>query len=117
MSQNIHDTNVPLIRKEVYSMIEDVKEIISKGELPSDYTYRLSKKYKHLAKTSKTLFTFIISKCGSNEFSNHKFDENLTMMLHTIEKIQSSSMSQYDASAAVGGKLAKQYIPQLKDKE
>jgi hypothetical protein len=115
MSQNIHDTNTSLIKEQVSLMIDELREIVWRGESPSDFEYSLSKKYKHLATASPTLFSFVL-KNGSeaDELQRHKFRENLDMMLKAIEKIQNASMSQYDASAAVGTKLAQQYIPQLK---
>jgi hypothetical protein len=104
MSGNIHDTNINIIKKEVYDLIYDLEnnnDIIGK--------------YNYLTSTSKTLYEYIIK--NYNKQLNESFINNLEMMLNGIEKIQKSrntEKEQHDQSVLIGEKLASQYIPQLK---
>jgi hypothetical protein len=104
MSGNIHDTNINIIKKEVYDLIHDLEnnnDIIGK--------------YNYLTSTSKTLYEYIIK--NYNKQINESFINNLEMMLNGIEKIQKSrntEKEQHDQSVLIGEKLASQYIPQLK---
>jgi hypothetical protein len=104
MSGNIHDTNINIIKKEVYDLIYDLEnnnDIIGK--------------YNYLTSTSKTLYEYIIK--NYNKQINESFINNLEMMLNGIEKIQKSrntEKEQHDQSVLIGEKLASQYIPQLK---
>lgn len=104
MSNSIHDTNVNKIREE----IEQIYEILSIGVLKSESV--LEKQFPYLFKTSPTLFKYIIKNYKGDK---KQFNKNINMMLNLIFKIQTSEISQHDASAVVGEFIGKQYIPQL----
>lgn len=112
MSGNIHDTNINQIKTEVYNLIDDLKQL---NEDPCEHEYRFKKKYKYLYNTSQSLFSFIISNWGKDEFNQNFFNKTLELMLTQIEKIQQSRISQYDASSNVGSHLATTFIPQLRE--
>ena len=114
MSQNIHNTNVNEIHKQVSSLLIDLDDIISKNEEPSDFANSLHKRYKTLFTTSKTLFDFILKNYGNNTFDKSHFQKNLDMMLNAILNIQNSQLTQEQASISIGKSLASQYIPQYK---
>lgn len=104
MSGNIHDTNINIIKKEVYDLIYDLEN-----------NNDIVGKYNYLTSTSKTLYEYIIK--NYNKQLNESFINNLEMMLNGIEKIQKSrntEKEQHDQSVLIGEKLASQYIPQLK---
>jgi predicted RNA-binding protein with PIN domain len=113
MSGNIHDTNVSNIRCEVSKLIADLSSIVQCGESPADHADELERKYKAISKTSKTLFQFIVTQYGTERFDERFFKQTLNSMLTQVEKIQSSELSQHDASSNIGALLAKNFIPQL----
>ena len=117
MSNNIHDTNVELIRKQVKDLIDECESILNNGETLSNYENLFSDKYKHLISTSTTLYKFICTQIQQNfrNFNKISFQQRVDMMLNAILNIQSSNISQYDASVMIGEKLARDYIPQGRD--
>lgn len=110
MSNNIHDTNIYVIKTQVDDMIKDILEnnIKDKDILES--------KYDRLFNTSKTLFNRIYKDTTQNSFDKDSFYKNLNHMLKLIFKIQKSEISQHKASEEIGTSLAKQYIPSLQEK-
>ena len=113
-NERIHKTNVDLIRKQVYDLIKDLEGNHS-SSIQSDPSL-LEEKYNYLFNTSKTLFKYIVTQYGTSRFNQDVLDKNLDMMLKSITKIQSSKLTQEDASIQIGESLAKQYIPQMQDK-
>jgi hypothetical protein len=107
MSNNIHDTNVDKIKNQVYDLITDIKN----GETNTEF---LESKYTYLHLTSKTLFNFVCKEVKKPTFNKRQFDKNLEQMLNNIISIQTSKLSQNDASENIGKLLAKQFIPQYK---
>lgn len=107
MSNNIHDTKTDLIKKEVYDLLNDISKV---EYLSESYKSNLEQKYKYLHTTSKTLFNFVL-KQKNITFDKASFDKNLDMMLCSISLIQSSKVSQYDASAKISESLAHEFIP------
>lgn len=114
MSNNIHDTNVELIREQVNNLIDECESILKNGEALSNYENNFSIKYKDLISTSNTLYTFTLQQDFKN-FDRDAFQQRLDMMLNVILNIQSSKISQYDASVIIGEKLARDYIPQCRE--
>lgn len=115
MSNNIHDTNVDLIRKQVNDLIEESRHILKNGEQISDYENQFSFTYKYLINTSKTLYKYICNQMqnyNNKQFDEDAFKQKLDMMLNAILNIQKSNITQYDASVMIGEKLASDYIPQ-----
>lgn len=113
MSNNIHDTDVKLIKKQVDTFLFDL-EYYSKGnDTPSIDFFK--KKFNYLLCTSKSLFNFIYTNYPKDNFSKSSFTDNVNKMLDYILQIQQGSISQYDASGHVGSLIGKQFIPQLKD--
>jgi len=117
MSNNIHDTNVELIREQVKNLIDECESILKNGETLSNYENHFSIKYEHLINTSNTLYTFICTQLQQNfrNFDRDALQQRLDMMLNVILNIQSSKISQYDASVIIGEKLARDYIPQCRE--
>lgn len=117
MSNNIHDTNVELIREQVNNLIDECESILKNGEPLSNYENLFSEKYKHLISTSTTLYKFICKQMQQNftNFNKVAFQQRLDMMLNAILNIQNSKISQYDASVMIGEKLAHDYIPQCRE--
>lgn len=107
MSNNIHDTKVDKIKKQVYDLIDDIKN----GEHNTEV---LEEKYSYLYSTSKTLFNFVYKEVKKPNFNKQQFDRNLEQMLNHIVKIQNDELSQNKASENIGKLLAKQFIPQYK---
>ena len=107
MSNNIHDTKVEQIKQQVYDLIEDCQK---------DNQEDLESKYNYLYSTSKTLFNFVIKESRKSTFNKSVFDKNLKEMLKHIVLIQKEEISQNTASENIGKLLAKQYIPQYKNK-
>lgn len=112
MSGNINDTNVDTITEQVDNLLYDLKSR-AEGE-PIDEA-RLQRKYKHLYKTSKTLFNFILKNHKDNNFDKEYFDKTLNLMLGSIRSIQNKSSSVHDESVLVGKHLAQTFIPQYKN--
>jgi hypothetical protein len=110
MSNNIHDTNVELIREQVNNLIDECESILKNGEALSNYENHFSIKYKDLISTSNTLYTFTLQQ----DFKNYDRDA-FQQRLNVILNIQSSKISQYDASVTIGEKLARDYIPQCRE--
>ena len=104
MSNVIHNTNVQKIRDE----ITQLSDILSIGIIKSESV--LQNKFSYLFNTSPTLFKFIIKNHKQNK---EQFNKNIDIMLNLIFKIQTSEMTQHDASAVVGQFIGEQYIPQL----
>jgi DNA polymerase III gamma/tau subunit len=117
MSNNIHDTDVELIRKQVDDLIDECENLLKNGESLSNYETSFSNKYKHLITTSNTLYKFICTQMQQNfrNFNRVALQQRLDMMLNAILNIQNSKISQYDASVMIGEKLAKDYIPQCRE--
>lgn len=110
MSENINDTDVVIIKKEVQNMVNDIKNNNKDKEV-------LQEKYKMLFKTSKTLFNRIYTDASMSNFNKDQFYLRLDKMLELIYNIQNSNISQNTASEEIGTILAKEYIPQLKDNQ
>jgi len=108
---SIQNTKVPIIREQVVALQNDLKELLLHGEDISQWNDNLAKKYKHLSKTSNTLFKFIVYESQKPNFDKAHFDATINMMLDSIEKIQKSEVSQYDASVNVGTHLASKFFP------
>jgi hypothetical protein len=111
MSNNIHDTNIYVVKTQVDSMINDM--LVNK--ITDEET--LKEKYQSLHQISKTLFTFIHKDITNKKFDKTSFEKNLNEMLKLIFKIQKKEITQDKASEFVGNSLAQQYIPEsiLKD--
>jgi len=107
-TSNIHNTDVEKIKNEVNDLLELLNTNVCKSENV------LQKRFSYLFTTSPTLFKFIIKNHNGNKTNLYK---NIDMMLSLIKNIQTSKISQYDASAIVGQKIGEQYIPQLKKEE
>lgn len=115
MSNNIHDTNVDLIRKQVNDLIEESSRILKNGEQISDYENQFAFNYKYLISTSNTLYKYICNQMknyNNKRFDQEAFRQKLDMMLNAILNIQKSNITQHDASIMIGEKLASDYIPQ-----
>ena len=69
-------------------------------------------KYKYIFETSPGLFNFIFTQFNTDNFDKEQFLKNLNIMLSAIEDIQSSKITQHDASVNIGETLAAQFIPQ-----
>lgn len=102
---NIHKTNVDKIKTEINNMLDVLSTNILKSEVV------LKKRFAYLHETSPALFNFILK---NHDGDKDKFYKNINMMLELIKDIQTSKISQYDASALVGQNIGEQYIPQLK---
>jgi len=111
MSNAIHNTNVQKIRDE----ITQLSDILSIGIIKSESV--LQNKFSYLFNTSPTLFKFIINNHKQNKEqttqNKEQFNKNIDKMLSLIFKIQTSEITQHDASAIVGQFIGEQYIPQL----
>jgi hypothetical protein len=105
-SSNIHNTNVEKIKLEVDNMLELLKTNVLNSETV------LKKRFEYLFKTSPALFNFILKNHKNNPV---QFKKNLDTMLTLIFKIQTSEISQHDASVVVGKYIGEQYIPQLQE--
>jgi phage regulator Rha-like protein len=116
MSGNIHDTIVRDIRREIDDLIEELRRIEISQESISEWTNTLQRKYKHLYRTSNTLFKFIVSNYGTPNFNEVFFNQTIDLMLNKIASIQNSQITQEDASTNVGTHLAHTFIPQLNQK-
>ena len=114
MSGNIHDTNTNTVNSQVKELLQELDEILQNNESIEPYTSDLKKKYHYLCSTSQTLYNYILKQYGKPNFDKVFFNKNLNMMLRSIENIQKSKVSQYDASVSIGKELASQYIPNLK---
>lgn len=119
MSNNIHDTNVQVIRQQVNDLIDECESILANGEKLSDYESIFADKYSCLIKTSNTLYKFICNQMQSTfkTFNRSVLQQRLDMMLNAILNIQNSQISQYDASVMIGEKLAQDYIPQCRESD
>lgn len=110
MSNNIADTDIDLIRKEIFELITILKQI---PRLSEEREYELSKQFSHLYNTSKTLFKFIINNANSKTTPNHNqnfFIKTIDLMLNKISDIQKGKLSQLEASSIIGTHVAKEYI-------
>lgn len=114
MSGNINDTKTNIIKDNVGNLINDLDEILNKGENVSDYEYKLKKKYKSLDKTSPALFNLIFKEYNTPNFNKNRLQSILNIMLQQIDRIQTSNVTQHDASVTIGEHLAQTFIPQLK---
>ena len=119
MSGNINDTNTNKVNFQVKELLQELDEILKNNESIDFYesidSSNLKNKYNYLWSTSQTLYNYILRQYGKPNFDKEFFYRNLNMMLHSIENIQKSKVSQYDASVSVGKELASQYIPNLKN--
>lgn len=106
MTNNIYNTQVDKIQREVDGLVED----LTLGRCIED----LKVKYEYLHSTSNTLFTFIIKEHQKNDFNKDTLNKNLEPMLKQIILIQKKQLTQNDASENIGKLLARQYIPQYK---
>lgn len=111
MSGNINDTNVDTITEQVDDLLHELNTHTDGG--PIDEA-RLQRKYKHLYKTSKTLFNFIIKNHNTDKFDKEYFDKTLNLMLGSIRSIQNKSSSVHNESVLIGKHLAHTFIPQYK---
>ena len=111
---SIHNTKVSLIKTQITELQNELNDLVSKGEDLSQWSDSLSRKYKHLSKTSNTLFKYILNESTKPNFDKKHFDTTINMMLSGIEKIQNSEVSQYDASVQVGTHLANKFFPRAK---
>lgn len=114
MSGNINDTNTNKVNFQVNELLQELDEILKNNDSIDSYTSDLKNKYNYLWSTSQTLYNYILRQYGKPNFDKEFFNKNLNMMLQSIENIQKSKVSQYDASVSVGKELASQYIPNLK---
>ena len=111
MSSNIHNTKVDLITEQVDNLLFHLKTNNNKEEVDVIF---LQRKYKHLFKTSPTLFNFIIKNYNTPKFDKEYFDKTLNLMLGSIKQVQDNNTSVHNASVLVGQHLAETFIPQLK---
>jgi hypothetical protein len=116
MSNNIHDTKVEKIKKEVYNLLQDIQEEFIETNISTHLQDKLETKYHYLHSTSKTLFNFICKEAIKPTFNKSQFNINLDNMLKHIIKIQKEEISQNTASENIGKLLATQFIPQYKKK-
>ena len=100
-SNNIHNTDVEKIKLEVDNMLELLKTNVLNSETV------LKKRFEYLFKTSPALFNFILKNHKNNPV---QFKKNLDTMLTLIFKIQTSEISQHDASVVVGKHVAHRYM-------
>jgi hypothetical protein len=114
MSGNINDTNTSIVKTNVNLLINDLDDILNKGENINDYEYKMKKKYKNLINTSSSLFNLIYKEYNTPNFNRQHLQNVLDIMLQQIEKIQQSQTTQHDASVTIGEHLAQTFIPQLK---
>lgn len=112
MSGNINDTNVTSIRQQIEELIQELHVLHDSQDI-SQWTQTLQRKYKHLYRTSNTLFNFIVNNYGTSRFNDAFFHQTIDLMLNKISSIQQSRITQEDASAYVGTHLAHKFIPQL----
>jgi protoheme ferro-lyase len=113
MSGNIKDTDVELVKKEVFDLINDLENYTKSSRNLNVYEEAMKKKYKNLFNTSKTLFNLIFNQFKDKKFDKEYFNFMVNKMLSYITKIQNNEISQYDASANIGTDLAEKYIPNL----
>jgi hypothetical protein len=106
MSNNIHDTNIYIVKTQVDEMINDM--LVNK--ITDEEC--LKEKYQRLYEISKTLFSFIHKNITNKKFDKSSFEKNLNEMLKLIFKIQKEEITQDKASELVGSSLAQQYIPE-----
>jgi hypothetical protein len=111
MSGNIQDTDVNLVKTQVYNLLNDLSDSDDRNE------EFFKRKYKYLATHFGSLFKYIVSSYGTTRFNQRFFDQTLTMMLNKVQNIQENRISQHDASVSVGTHLAQTYIPHLNDTE
>jgi hypothetical protein len=114
MSGNIQDTNVETLQLQIDQLMTEIDAIKSRGDSVADWESTLRKRYKHLSKTSDTLFKYIVTNYGTTRFDQDFFSNTIQMMLSKIAEIQSSRVTQQDASEKVGTHLATTFIPQLR---
>jgi hypothetical protein len=112
MSNNIHDTNVNLIKTQVLSLMNDI-DVLDPSESALDSQHVFKQKYKHLSSTSDTLFKYILKNYNQKNFNRRFFQTTLHLMLNNISQIQDNKVTQHNASSQVGEHLAKEYIPHL----
>jgi hypothetical protein len=108
MAGNTHNTKVDLITDQVDNLLRHLE---SRNDTDTD---ALQRKYKHLFKTSPTLFNFIVKNYNTPKFDKEHFDKTLNLMLGSIRQIQDNNTSVHNASVLVGQHLAESFIPQLK---
>jgi len=106
INENIHKTNVELIREEINAFIQDLR---NRDTIQSDTFFET--KYAVLYGTSKSLFKMILNEARKPNFDHFKFFAKLNPMLDLILQIQNSEVSQYHASEKVGVILADEFIP------
>jgi len=105
--KTIQDTNVQKLQYEIYNLLE----LLDKNTLKSESV--LKKNFSVLYETSPTLFNFILK--NHDKQDRKQLISNIDMMLSLVLKVQTSKISLYDASVAVGNSIGKQYISQLHD--
>jgi hypothetical protein len=104
-NENIHETNVTVIREEINNMINELRSTESRDE--SYY----QTKYSTLFGTSQTLFKMVLTEARKSNFDHWSFFAKLNPMLDLVLKIQNSEISQYKASENIGLLLGKEFIP------
>lgn len=114
MSGNVKDTNVHKVRSDVAKLTEELNDLRNRNEDIMSWSDTLSRKYRYLVKTSKTLFNYIIKEYAKDAFDLVFFNRTLEMMLAHITQIQQSDISQHDASVNIGSHLANTFIPQIR---
>lgn len=108
MSDNIHDTKIDMIKRDVDLLIKDLS-----SDIFYDLDY-LKNKYHYLFTTSSTLFNLITNNVNKKNFNKDLFYKNIDEMLKYISLIQKNEITQHNASENIGTLLAEQFIP--KDK-
>lgn len=118
MSNTIHNTKVTFIKNEVFDLIKELslmryvhKPKRNHNDQDDVNVVYLKNKYKNLSSTSPTLFNLILSEATKNSFDKTAFNNKINEMLDLITNIQSSKISQDDASEKVGVMLANEFIP------
>ena len=114
MSGNIHDTKTIRLKDDVGKLKTELDDLLANGEKIDEWESTLRTKYKYICSTSESLFKMIVSSYGTSRFNKDFFENTLNMMLQKIEDIQSSKISQHNASHNVGEHLASNFIPQLR---
>lgn len=107
---DINNTNVPVLRQQISSLVIDVKN--------GNYDFDEAKtRYAELYNTSGTLFDMIVKDIPklmtSGEFGMQdeiKFIDRINNMLLLVKKIQDGKISQYNASVKIGQELGSEYL-------
>lgn len=115
MSGNIRDTKVSTIKQQIDDLLIDAQTVLDNGERLEDWVDTFRARYKHLAKTSPTLFCFVTKYYGTPRFDREFFTKTLNIQLQAVSDVQESKITQNNAAENVGQYLASAFIPQLKN--